>query len=182
MDYDPTSESARAEAGSWSMTHRPKDIDEWEKEDGATAMWPDDNIDPGAMPTVLGYLSVRQVLDAFTKGFLGEQDPMSRFGGEPPEGTVLRWTRTLGTRERKYTYVALRAGGKWYRTTTKGTPNPISFTDLVEDIGNCPCSMAVTWGDIKQVLRDPSDGMDPAEWYRTHHQPMTVDGDTEATE
>jgi hypothetical protein len=66
------------------------------------------DFDPNEHPT-------RQLLDAFAKAALEAQD-QSRFPVEPPDGAVLRYQKTFPNSTQVYTYVALRAGGKWYRT------------------------------------------------------------------
>lgn len=103
-------------------------------------------------------LAIGQLPDALTV------DSVPRFPVEPPDGSVLRYVKTLGvSRTRGYTYVALRAGDKWYQTGRRSTP--LSWTELVEDIGDNPCDIATTWAVCPAPEPSPFEDMTPAEWH-----------------
>jgi hypothetical protein len=98
-----------------------------------------------------------QLPDVFTPS------TVDRFPLEPPEGSVLRYTKTFGASERQYTYVALRAGHQWYVTGKRATP--MTFGELVEDIGDNPCDIATTWAVCPVPEHSPFEDMTPAEWH-----------------
>lgn len=89
---------------------------------------------------------------------------VSRIPVEPPEGSVLHYVKTLGfSRPKNYTYVALRAGDHWYVTGRRSTP--MMFLELIEDIGDNPCSIATAWAEIPTPEPSPFQDMTPAEWH-----------------
>lgn len=97
-----------------------------------------------------------------------------RFPTEPPDGSVLRYTKYLAPRGKEYTYVAVRADGRWYSTGRE--TQPLSWDRMVDAIGDNPCSIATAWAVIPRPDPDPAGGMDPAEWHRQmYQQAVTVD-------
>lgn len=76
---------------------------------------------------------------------------VSRFPTEPSVGTVLRFSKkyTLLSGSR-YTYVALSAGrDRWFLTGNKTAA--LTWENLVDFIGDEPCSVAADWHDLDEV-------------------------------
>lgn len=103
-------------------------------------------------------------------------DAVERFPVEPPDGAVLRFTKTWGG-PRAYTYAALRVGDHWYTTSTKGHQQKMTWLELAELIQDNPCSIATDWADIPTPEPSPFADMTPAEWH-AHMWPKgaTVEG------
>ena len=68
-----------------------------------------------------------------------------RFPEEFPIGTVLAFRHVFDGCKTEYGYVALRAANGWWYTTGRAR---LSWDELVEFIGDAPCSIAKTWEDI----------------------------------
>lgn len=107
-----------------------------------------------------------------------------RFPAQPPVGSVLRWERVFpgrGSSGNVYTYVALRAGDKWY--VTGRSSNIMSWDELADKIGDSPCFLVTGYMEIPRPKVDPLDSMtDPALWYQTVFGDGPVnDQKTEAT-
>lgn len=113
---------------------------------------------------------VSQLVNAIVVGILTEacgESGLTRFPTEPPEGAVLKWEKAFDTpKGASYTYVALRAGGKWYLTGRRTAG--VTWSELVELIGNCPCELAVDWAGIPRVESEPVEELTPAQWYACH--------------
>lgn len=123
-----------------------------------------------------GRVGARQLAEVLSKIVTSESE-FDRFPVEPPDGTVLRYQKTFPNPPgRAYTYVALRAGGRWYRT---GQHNkPIDWLELRDDIANWPCHVATAWGEIPQAPESLFEGVDPADWFREVYQnTVSVDAD-----
>lgn len=102
-------------------------------------------------------------------------EPEPRFPAEPPEGTVLKWVKTLGSRKQEYTYVALRAGGRWYLTGK--TSVGITWVELVEQIGGSPCDLAIDWAEIPQSEPGLFENTSPSEWYMAMYPKKVIASD-----
>jgi hypothetical protein len=129
-----------------------------------------------SVPAVLDHVDTQRLLEAFATGALAgllTESAPGRFQTEPPTGSVLKWVKTLGSRNREYTYVALRAGRRWYLTGS--TSHGITFADLVEEIGDSPCDLATDWAKIPEP--SPSENTSPAQWYLAMYPKETVDSD-----
>ncbi|MCA1693513.1 MAG: hypothetical protein LC749_01595 [Actinobacteria bacterium] len=116
----------------------------------------------------------RQLMDVFSQP---DMEP-TRFPMEPPDGTVLRWYKTFPNSPKEYSYVATRAGDKWYHTASARSlpPNPVGWEAIRDDIGNWPCELARTWGQIPQAPAGAFDGADPDDWFREMYEnTVTVD-------
>lgn len=154
---------------------------------GSGPMRPNDHIDQagdtgsrfsdtvrGALPATMRFVKTNQLLDAIASGNFGDmfgQDKQTRFPVEPPDGSVLRWYKTFPNSDSEYSYVATRTGDKWYHTATRGLPvNPITWDQVESDIGNWPCELARTWGQIPQVPAGRFDGADPDDWFREMYE------------
>lgn len=139
----------------------------------------------GGQP-ILDKVTVRTAVQLLASDLLRDaltQQEVPRFPVEPPPGSVMRWVKELPTgrkETRSYTYVALRVGEGWYLTGRE--TGCISFEELVDQIGDCECSIATTWDDIPRVEPSPFEDLTPAEWHRQMFPQMygpNVEGATE---
>lgn len=104
-------------------------------------------------------------------------DEVSRFPVEPPEGSVLKFTKTWGN-SRSYNYVALRVGSRWFLTGKE--QGGISWEALKELIHDNPCAIATTWANCPVPEPSPFEEMTPAEWHAAMWpQNTTVESATE---
>lgn len=125
----------------------------------------------------VGALGFFASLDAIARAVQESRDGTSRLPVEPPEGAVLRYQKQFPNSPRVYTYVAVRAGGMWYRTGRD--TKPLTWDLLVEDIANWPCHVALTWGEIPQAPAALFEGVDPAVWFEEMYQnTVTSEGTT----
>lgn len=109
-----------------------------------------------------------------------------RFPAEPPDGSVLRYTRNLSGRH--YTYVALRVGEKWYQTGR--ATRPLVWDELIEQIGDnpcwiatdwAPCWIATDWAEIPAPEPSPVESMTPQEGHQQMFpQAGSMDGPKES--
>ena len=68
------------------------------------------------------------------------------------DGAVIRWRKRFNTSGRKYTYAALKAGGRWYLTNRSGSA--LSWDDLVallNEDGVTKVKVATGWREITAV-------------------------------
>jgi hypothetical protein len=112
------------------------------------------------------------MMEALAKAAMAAQEETSRFPVEPPEGSVLRYQKQFPNSARTYNYIAVRAGDRWYRTGRNN--EPISFPELVEDIANWPCHVAIKWGEIPQAPASLFEGVDPAVWFEEMYQNTVI--------
>lgn len=226
-DYDPTSETARAEAGSWSYA---PDIDR-DSDDPDPGRADEENADrdeellgdrrareavrgfdlmlpivatgkgpladlakeylrnqsgriPAMRPTddITGKSTIlrvptREMYEAWSQAFSLATGKPTRFPVEPPDGSVLRWYKTFPNSDKEYSYVATRAASKWYHTATRGlATSPVTWDEVEADIGNWPCELARTWGQIPQTPAGRFEGADPDDWFREIYE-NTVEGE-----
>ena len=140
-----------------------------------------DSSDGARMPVsvlrLFGRVGAKQLAGVLSR-IMDSEPEFDRFPVEPPDGAVLRYQKTFPHPPGKtYTYIALRAGGRWFRT---GKDNaPIDGLELKDDIANWPCHVATAWGEIPQAPEALFDGLDPADWFREVYQStVTVDADS----
>lgn len=65
---------------------------------------------------------------------------------------------------------------------TKGTGETsygMAFPDLLDQLGDSPCDLAMDWAPIPAPEPSPSQDMSPAQWYLTAYPSETVEGDDE---
>lgn len=104
---------------------------------------------------------------------------VERFPMEPPDGYVLKFTKSWGG-EREYTYAALRAGDYWYTTSTKGHQQKMTWPELAAFIHDNPCSIATGWAKVPTPEPSPFEDMTPAEWHaQMWPKGATVEGSTD---
>lgn len=83
----------------------------------------------------------------------------SRFGVEPPTGSVVKWVREFPKKEdwlrpndvSRFTYAALRTGGQWFLTGKQ--IRPMSWDDLIEKHlrhSVAPVQVVESWRTIGQ--------------------------------
>lgn len=105
-------------------------------------------------------------------------DAVERFPVEPPDGSVLRFTKSWGGPQ-EYTYVAVRVGDYWYTTSTKTAQQKMTWPELAEFIHDNPCSLATKWAVCPAPEPSPFEEMTPEEWHAAMWpQGATVEGDS----
>lgn len=82
---------------------------------------------------------------------------MKRFPHEPEAGTVIRFLKTwdqpfqpwAAADTTEYLYVAVRAdNGRWYTTGTDNKEKVMTWSALLDLIGDSPCWIAESWTDV----------------------------------
>ncbi|HET9144119.1 hypothetical protein [Actinophytocola sp.] len=104
---------------------------------------PQDNNNPKEKYTMdmSGIARMREDLENMLKTFAGMVAVVERFGGEPGDGTVIKFEHTfeadlLRNEEAKvYDYVAVRKFGKWYVSGRPFSGKAVKWAELLEFIG-----------------------------------------------
>jgi hypothetical protein len=96
-----------------------------------------------------GIARMRNELEAMLGKLAGMVAVVERFGGEPADGTVIKFEHEFDTMGRSgetvYTYVAIRAGNRWYVSGRPLTGRAVKWSELLEFIGNGRAWIAETW-------------------------------------
>lgn len=114
------------------------------------------SLDRVTMLAAYRILAGGQLPDAFTL------DAVDRFPVEPPDGAVLKFTKSWGG-PREYTYTALRCADRWFLSGRKG--EVLDWLSLKDRIHNNPCWISTTWAEVPPVEASPFEDMTPAEWH-----------------